>query len=81
MQFVKRTTKQMLIKNYEEAIAVEKDLRAIRVIAVDELAKDSKYVGRRSQASVSKAKEKETIDIVILTRTIKTLSNKLAEMK
>jgi len=62
-QFVKRTMKQNLTKNYEYAIIVGKELSAIGVITGDEPAKDSKDTCKKSQASVSKAKEKKTIDL------------------
>lgn len=57
-QIVKLTMKETLAENYEEAIAVEKDLRAIEVIFDDEPSKDSKDMGKKSQATSIKAKEK-----------------------
>lgn len=56
MQFVKRTTKPTLAENYEEAITVEKDLCEIGVIVDNESSKDSKDMGKRSQASLGEAK-------------------------
>lgn len=53
----------------------------IGVIVDVEPAKYSKDTGKRSQASVSKAKEKETFDLESLTCTFKTLSNDLEELK
>ena len=48
VQFAKRVEKPILLENFQEEIDVEKDLCAIGVIVDDELAKDSKYMGRRS---------------------------------
>ena len=59
--------KDSLAQNFEEAIAVEKDLHAIGVIVDDELSKDSKYMSKRSQPSLSKAMDKEAIDFESLT--------------
>ena len=78
---MKWTEKQTLTENYEEAIAIEKDLHATRVISDDELAKYSKDIGKRSQASVSKAKEKEESDVESLTRLLKSLTTKVVELK
>lgn len=79
-QFVKRTARQTLTDNYEEAIAI-KDLHAIRVITDDESTKDSKDTGKRPQASMSKAKEKKPNDIESLTHLMKSLTNEMDELK
>lgn len=79
--FVKRTRKETLAENYEEAIVVEKDLHVIGVIVNAEPSKDSKDTSKRSQSSSSKAKDKEAIDLEILSRAIKYLSNELVELK
>lgn len=73
--------KQTLSKNFQEEINVEKDLHVIGVIIDDEPAKDSKYVGMRSQTTVSKVKEKETSEIETLTRLLKSLTSEVAELK
>jgi len=70
-QFMKRTAKGTLAKNYEEAVAFEKDLCTIGVIMDNESSKDSKDMGKISQASLSKAKD----------MSIKYMSNKLAELQ
>ena len=67
-QFVKRVAKPTLLENCEEDIAIEKGLRAIGVIKDDKLAKESKDVSMRSQAMVSKGKDKEATNIETLTR-------------
>lgn len=51
------------MENYEEASTVEKDFHAIGVIPDDEPTKDSKGTCKRSQASMSKPKEKEWFDL------------------
>jgi len=56
---IKRVVKPTLLENCEEAIAVEKDLRAIGVIKHDESAKDSKDASRKSQVMASKGSDKE----------------------
>lgn len=66
---------------FRESIDVEKDLRAIRVIVDDELTKDSKDMGRRSQATVSKEKEKEESEIEKLIHLIKSLTTKVSKLK
>ena len=55
---MKRTMKETLAEIYEEAITVEKELCAIVFIIEDEPLKDSKGMVKRSQTSISKAKEK-----------------------
>lgn len=78
---MKRIVKETLAENYQEAIVVEKDLCVIGVIIDDEPSKESKYTGKRSQASIRKAKEKEFSDLKILRHTIKSISNELEKLK
>lgn len=78
---MKRVVKETLAENCKEVIAVEKDFRAIEFIIDIEPSKDSKYMGKRSQPFSSKSKDKEFIDLEILSQTIKSLSNKLKELK
>lgn len=73
--------KPTLVETFEEAIIVKKDLCAIEVIIDDELIKDSKDIWKRLKASISKAKEKEVINLESLNHTINSLSNELAELK
>lgn len=60
---------------------MEKDLHSIGIIIDDESMKDSKDVGRKSRAVVSKVKEKETSEIEILTRLLKSLIIEVVELK
>ena len=80
-QFVKRATKPPLLENYKEAIAIEKDLHAIRVIKDDEPIKDSKYVRKNSKTMSSKGRDKETNDIETLTRLMKNLKTEVPKHK
>ena len=73
--------KPTLMESCEEAIAVEKDLCVIGVIKDDELAKDTKYASRKSQAMASKGRDKEATDIETLTCLIKNLTTKVSELK
>lgn len=56
VQFMKQAMKPTLSKNCKEEIDVEKELHAIGGIVDNELAKDSKDVGRRSQDAMTKVK-------------------------
>lgn len=80
-QFVKRTVKQTLMENNEDATTIEKDLCAIGFISNDKPINDSKDIGKMSQASMSKAKEKELSHIKTLTCLVKALSNEMEELK
>jgi len=69
--------KHALTKNYEEAISVKKDLRSIRVISDNEPTKESKDMGKRSQASMSRDKKKEPSGFESLTHLVKALTTKM----
>lgn len=56
-------------------------MHIIGFIFDDESFKDSKEIGKSSHASSKKAKDKKVIDMESLTRTIKSMSNELAELK
>lgn len=60
---------------------MEKYLRAIGVTVDDESTKDSKDTGKRSQASMSKAKEKEASYIKSLTHLPNSLTIESVELK
>lgn len=60
---------------------MEKDPRVIGIIIDEELAKESKDMGRRCQAIVSKEKEKEASEIENLTHLIKSLTTGVYEFK
>lgn len=81
VQLVNEIAKPTLIKNYEEDITVEKELHAIGVISYYEPKKHYKDIGKRSQASVSKANEKETCDLENLTHMLKNMSNEMGDLK
>lgn len=80
-QFVKRATRPTLTKNCEEDITIDKYLHTIGVIVDDESTMESKYMGKRFHASVSKVKEKEASDIENLTHLLKSLTTEVAELK
>lgn len=80
-QFIKWAAKPTLLESYEEAIAIEKDLRAIVVIKDDKSMKDSKHVSKKPQETPSKGRDKETIDIETLTRLVKNLTTEMSELK
>ena len=61
--FVKRVVKETLGLNIVEAISMEKDLRSIRFIDDQEDSKDSKDIGKKSQASFTKNKEKDPFEM------------------
>lgn len=73
--------KPSLLEKYVEAIAVEKDLRTNGFIKDDESIKDSKDASRKSQAMVSKGRDKEANDIETLTHLIKYLTTEVSELK
>lgn len=56
-------------------------MRAIGFIVDDEPTKNSKDTGKRSQASMSKAKEKESSNLESLTCLVQSLSNEMVELK
>lgn len=60
---------------------MEKDLHTIGVITDDESTKESKDIEKRSQASVSKAKEKEASGIENLNHLLKSLTSEVVELK
>jgi len=79
--FLKRVAKPTLFERCEEAIVVEKDLRAIGFIKDDESMKDSKDVSRKPQATVRKGRDKEATDIETLTHLVKNLATEMSELK
>jgi len=81
VDFIKQAMKPMLSENFQEAIDMEKDLCMIGVIVDDKTTKDSKDARRRSQATMSKVKEKETSEIETLTRLLKSLMTEVAKLK
>jgi len=77
-QFVKQATKPTLLESCEEAIVIEKDLHAIKVIKNDESMKDSKDARRKPQEMASKGRDKEETDIETLTRLVKNLTTEVS---
>jgi len=69
------------LESYKEAIFVDKDLHAIKVIKDDESTKDSKDVSRKPQAMASKGRDKEATDIETLTHLVKNLTSEVSELK
>lgn len=55
---MKHVAEETLDLNFAEEIVVEKDLRSIGVIVDQEGSKDSKDIGKNSQASSTKTKQK-----------------------
>jgi len=53
----------------------------IGVIIDNQPAKDSKYMGKRSQTTVCKVNEKETSEVETLTHLLKSLTIEVAELK
>jgi len=73
--------KPTLLENFQEAIDVEKYLRVIGVIVDGKPTKDSKDMGRRSQPTVKKEKDKEASEIKNLTRLFKSLTTNIFKLK
>lgn len=80
-QFFKWAAKPTLLENYEEATIVEKDLCTIGVIQDDEPTKESKDMSKKSQAIVSKGRDKETRGIETLTHLLKNLKTEVSKLK
>jgi len=72
--------KQTLTKSCEEDIIVGMKLRIIRVILDNDQTKYSNNMGKRSQNSISRAKEKEPYNLESLPRLVKSLSNEIEEI-
>lgn len=69
------------MENYEDVITVENELHAIVFILDDEPTKDSKSMGKRIQASMSRDKDKEPFDLEGLNHLVNTLSNEMENLK
>lgn len=60
---------------------MDKYLHAIEVITNDDESKDSKETDNKSQPYLSKDKEKDYVDINILTKSLNALTNEVLELK
>lgn len=66
---------------FAEEIVTEKELRFIGVIIDTEDSKASKYNGKKSQASSTKAQEKDPFNIENLNKSLYLLTNEVSELK
>lgn len=80
-RFIKQAMKPTILESYEEAINVEKYVRAIGVIKDEEPAKDSKYASSKSQVMASKGRDKEETHVETLICLVKNLTMEVSELK
>jgi len=78
--FVKRVAKDTLALNFAETHIVEKYLNSIGAIEDTDDHKNSKETCKKTKASSSKSKEKDSFDMEILTKSLKLLTNEVLEL-
>jgi len=79
--FVKRVAKETLALNFAQALVVEKDIDSIGFIIKSGNSKDTKVVGKKTQASSIKTKEKDSFDMEPLAKSLKILTNEVSKLK